>query len=93
MTPSGIELMTFWLVVQCLNQLHHHAPYSNLWLVKYANEQSTVNECQSSVHETQSIFRILNHSSDFLMYVSLAADCPLFIYASQCRLNLYFSLY
>jgi hypothetical protein len=23
MTPSGIELATFWLVAQCLNQLRH----------------------------------------------------------------------
>jgi len=25
-TPSGIETVTFWLVVQCLNQLRHHMP-------------------------------------------------------------------
>jgi len=45
------------------------------------------------MHETQSIFRILNHSSNFLKYVSLAADCPVFVYASQCFLNWYWYWY
>jgi len=26
MTPSGIELATFWLEAQCLNQTRHHVP-------------------------------------------------------------------
>jgi hypothetical protein len=26
MTPSGIDLASFWLVAQSLNQLHHHVP-------------------------------------------------------------------
>jgi hypothetical protein len=27
MTPSGIEPANFWLVAQCLIQLHHGVPY------------------------------------------------------------------
>jgi len=27
MTPAGIEPMTFWFVVQCLNQLCYHVPH------------------------------------------------------------------
>jgi len=30
MTPLDIESATFWLVAQCLNQLHHHVNHPPL---------------------------------------------------------------
>lgn len=34
MTPPRIKHTTFWLVVQCVNQLHHHVP-QDISILKY----------------------------------------------------------
>jgi hypothetical protein len=35
LTPSGIKPMTFWFVMQCLNQVHHHIPLSSSYITEY----------------------------------------------------------
>jgi hypothetical protein len=47
MTLLGIELVTFWLVVQCLNQLRHRMPrlvYVRVWIVHMGLESSCLGE-------------------------------------------------
>ena len=41
MTPLGIELVTFWLVARCLNQLCHGMPLSQSTLVFSCQHHST----------------------------------------------------
>jgi hypothetical protein len=43
MTPSGIKLTNFWLVAQCLNQLHHLCPLKNV--PQYSWKTSILNRC------------------------------------------------
>jgi len=33
-TPLWIKSMTFWFVIHCLNQLHHHVPWHNRYRFK-----------------------------------------------------------
>ena len=48
-TPPVFELVTFWLEMQCLNQLHHIVPHLNCAFEAHYNKQINVNPSLSSL--------------------------------------------